>query len=300
MKLRYILNDDVTHYIEANIDLVQKQATFRYVKDGTIRQERSISIAEIIDLEKTKHPKIQIAKRGYLWDLHIFKTDINGNEIRRTMSIVTPVVVVATKGQFINDTDKDVTMKDYVTHPLEVYSSRLTLVQKEFDTIDGLIGQSGNTSTTPVVTPDGLLELGNSAVIQIPIASDIDLSSTGFTLVLAAPELGNNDVTNDYQLGIKFGTNGSNMIKFDKGKGVLFTTASVPETIIAPASVWENEVSLLLTYSGTEATLLINGTSVPLGDFKKDEIVDSLILTSMCNDDKTTRIDYLLMQKLKG
>jgi len=300
VKLRYEINDDASHYLEANIDLPSKQASFVYVNGGKTVLSTSTGIADVLDMEKTKSPQVQIAKRGYIWDLHIYKVDINANEIRKTISIVTPVVVVSTKARFINDTTKDVTMKDYVTHPLDVYSSRLTLVEKTFADIDGLIGQSGNTSTTPVVTPDGMLELGNKSVIQIPIASDVDLSSTGFTLVLDVTELGNNDVSNDYQLGIKFGASGSNMLKFDSGKGITLSTASMPDTIVAPPTVWGSNLDIMLSYTGTEATLHVNGTSVPLGNFKKDEIVDSLILTSMCNDDKTTRVNYLLMQKLKG
>ncbi|MNP02378.1 hypothetical protein D3C76_942290 [compost metagenome] len=200
----------------------------------------------------------------------------------------------------INDGTTDITLKDYITQPLDIYSSRLTLVEKTFDTIDGLIGQSGNTSTTPVVTPDGLLELGNNANIQIPLGSNIDLNTTGFTLVMTIPGLGPNDVSGDYQLGIKLGSGGTNWIKFDTNKGVLFSTGLAAETAVLPTTAWASRIDLLLEYSGGVARLFVNGVFVPLTAFRTTEMVDSIILTSKCNDDKTTRVDYLLVQKLKG
>jgi hypothetical protein len=175
----------------------------------------------------------------------------------------------------------------------------LTLSEKTFSTTDGLIGVSGNTSTVPVVTPDGLLELGRNANIVIPLASPIDMTVEGFSMVLSVSSLGVNTTLGDYQLGIKLGASGKNVIKFDVNKGVLFT-GSGPEVTVFPPTAWASKIDLLLEYADGVPRLFVNGSVVNLSSFVGTDNVDSITLTSMCDDNKTTRVDYFLAQKLKG
>lgn len=299
MKLKYIINNDASHYVMVDINPVTKNASIRYFKNNSLQQERTMSIAEVIDMEPTKNPQVQVAKFGYIWDLHVFKTDINGLETRRTISLTTPVEVVSTKLEMINDSSTDVTLKDYVTHPLDIYSSRLTALEHTFSTTDGLSGTSGNTSTTPVVTPDGYLELGNASSITATLGSGIDMNTESFSLVMDVIGLGANDITMDYQLELKIGSAGSNAIRFDVNKGVMFVVGA-SETMVLPANVWADRINLLLEVKGGTAKLYVNGSSANLPDFVTTELFDAVVLSAMCNDTETTRVNYLLVQRMKG
>lgn len=300
MRLNYIINNDPSHRVVININPATKSAQLQYIRTETIVQQRSMSVAEVIELEPTKNPQVQVAKRGYLWDLHVYKTDVKGNELRRTLSIATPVEIVSTQLEMVNDGVTDITLKDYITQPLDVYSSKLTLVENTFDKSDGLTGTSGNAATTPVVTPDGYLELGHNAEVHVPMSASVDMSTTGFAFVLGIIGLGANDVSGDYQLGIRFGSAGSNLLKFDANKGVLFSAGSIAEKVILPATAWGSRIDLMIEVGDNVAKLWVNGNSATLSDFQFTEIMDHIVLTAMCNDDETSRVDYVLVQKMKG
>jgi hypothetical protein len=299
MKLKYIINDDARHYVMVEINPATKNASIRYFRNNNLQQERTMSIADVIDTEPTKNPQVQVAKFGHIWDLHVFKIDINGLETRRTVSLTTPVEVVSTKLEMINDSATDVTLKDYITHPLDVYASRLTALEHTFSNTTGLTGTSGNTSTAPVVTPNGYLELGNLSSVAATLGSAIDMNNENFALVLDVISLGLNDITTEYQLEVKLGSAGSNAIRFDVNKGVLFVVGG-NENAVLPANVWVDRINMLLEVKNGVAKLYVNGSSADLPGFIAAETLDAIVLSSMCNDTETTRVNYLLVQRMRG
>jgi len=299
MKLKYIINDDASHYVMVEINPATKNASIRYFRNNNLQQERTMSIADVIDTEPTKNPQVQVAKFGHIWDLHVFKIDINGLETRRTVSLTTPVEVVSTKLEMINDSATDVTLKDYITHPLDVYASRLTALEHTFSNTTGLTGTSGNTSTAPVVTPEGYLELGNLSSVTATLGSAIDMNNENFALVLDVISLGLNDITTEYQLEVKLGSAGSNAIRFDVNKGVLFVVGG-NENAVLPANVWVDRINMLLEVKNGVAKLYVNGSSADLPGFIAAETLDAIVLSSMCNDTETTRVNYLLVQRMRG
>lgn len=283
MKIRYLLNDDQNHYVEYDLDLSAKTLSNKYVKAGVIQTGNSISVAEILNMEPTIHPKIEIAKKGFFWDFHLFKKDAYGKEFRKTLGLFVIDRAQPSKVEFINDGTDDVTLKNYTTHDLEVYSSPLVIRSFDFTDIEGLNGTSGNAETAPVITANDELTLGWDSDVALRLAAgDIQLNEKPMLMYFTIPSFGPNDASNMPQIEWIIG---NNTIIFDTSSGVSFNGNQIFSSSQISAGV-----KVILEINGTSAFLVLNDTKMPLNQFDLSAPIQSVQFKGHCNNNEFSTI----------
>ncbi len=297
MKLKYIIGNDVNHHVLVDLNAVTKIAVLKYVKSGITQLTRTESFAAVMDVEPATNPQVRIAKRGFIWDVHLFKVNSNGDETRVTAGLTLPEDLAATSLEVLNDGTTDLTMKDYITHGLTVYTSVLTVAERFFDTADGLTGVSGNGSTVPVVN-GGFLELGNEADVHVSLPAPINLSDTSFSVTVTIKSFGANDVTANDAIIIGLGASGDHRLHIRKDEGIRYVSGDTDVPLVPWEFVTE-PMTLSLIIEETARLFVNNATIVDLPSFVKTGSIDAIVLRSLCDETQTSKIDYLLVQKMK-
>lgn len=121
MKLKYTIQNDINHYVVAQVSLATKIASIQYVENGAIVMENFQTVASILDADPTVHPQIQVFKKGRFWDLVVWKTDTLGNTMKAIIPLELPGDFTATELKIINNETVDITIQDYLTKTLTTY-----------------------------------------------------------------------------------------------------------------------------------------------------------------------------------
>lgn len=291
MKIKYLIEGNETHYVQFTLNPRTKRASSEYVKDGLSMSGRSVDIASILDLEPTKNPQVHLMKKGKVWDLHLFKHDAYGKEVRKSIGIVLPRSVTPTKVLLINDDDITHTLVNYITHPLEVYRSPLRMAYFDFTDIERITGISHEDGTSPELTGSDQLKVGHHAHLDLNIggAGVIDMSAVPTVFLFKVDKLGANISLNELEMQI--GT-----------------------THISISSVDGIKVDSILIFAGHEITAEFvlrietgyGQTVMYLNDMKKDITfntsipIDTITLFGGSAVDSFTLIDEVLVQALEN
>lgn len=260
MKIRYIIENTIDHYVEYHINLIAKTLSNIYVKNGVVQTGNSISIAEVLAVEPTLHPRVEIAKRNQIWDFHFFKVDGYGIETRKTLGLHLAEDVGSTKVVLLNDTTEDVVLKNYTTHELDVYNSSLVLSDFDFSDLLRVSGHSGNGATNAELTAEGELKLGWDADLSLQLSDEgIPLTEQPLAFYLHIKEFGPNGASTYPQIEW---TIGSNLLTFDLTAGVTFNGVAV-----SGVPVLHQDLHLKLELDKTTAHLFIDGQKSELSGF---------------------------------
>ena len=292
MKIRYLIDGSSSDYVEIHIDQVSKKAEISLVEADLVVQHNETPIGEVLSREPSINPQVHIAKKGRIWDVHVWKIDSYGQEYRNTLGMLTEKDLNATDIVFINDDATDITMKNYTTQPLEVYNSVLTVNHYKFNEVGILTGTSGN-GRSEVVVNNGKLELGFGSQVFVPMMTGdgMNLSDFPFSLYIELAQVGDNSNTKSPSFVFKLG---SNVFTFDYHAGVKFSNGTVEEYLLAPSTFNGGGAVTIALHVGHETVLSVNGNRVPLPNFIKNEVVNSMELSSFCNTDTATLVEHII------
>ncbi len=299
MKKRYMIDNDTNHYVEFHVDLETKKMSASYQKDNMTIINHEVDATAVFQANLSANPYVQIAKKGRVWDFHLFNFDAFGKEVRRSVGLLLSENVRPTDIEFKNEGEKDYTLIDYITHPLDVYNSALKLAHFHFDDIEGLSGTSGSHTTSPVITGNGQLTLGNQAEIELNIAGEgeIDLSEVPMIISMKIEEFSNNDVSNQSQVSLQIG---DNLFHFSTTDGLTYASLNDSTVLdILPADEMTDGFVFHLELKRTVAHLIVDQKRFLIDNFHWSKI-NEVILYGNGNHGELTLIDHVLIQGLEN
>lgn len=303
MKLKYIINDDTAHYVQFSLDEAAQTITGMYVKDGVIEMSKTVGVSDILAVEPTKNPDVQIAKKGRVWDFHLIKYDAYGQQYRRSVGVLTSDDLVSTKLEMNNDTANNYTLKNYITHYLDVYNSSLGIADFPFDRLDGVTGVSSAAIPSLELTPDGQLKIGNGADVSLELLGEASLNASDlpFMMVVKIDSLAANDVSAQHQFEFQLG---DNRFKVDTITGITLESplSLNPELIVTPEllSTIAQPFVIRLHVDGTTARIFINDQMYILTNYHHATLIDRIRLYGFCNAGEYSLIDHVYMHALEN
>lgn len=303
MKLKYLINNDPNHYVQFQLDIANKLLSGKYVRNNTTEVENTVSVEDVLAIEPSFNPFIQVAKKGLIWDFHLIKRNAQGQEFRKSLGLMTTTDLTPTKLEAYNDSTNDITFVDYLTHDLDVYNSSLSIATYDFTTLKGITGQSSISDTTPLITADHQLKLGYQANISLELLGEaaVNVNKIPFQLSLRIDSLGNNDASGQDPFEIQLG---DNRLRFSTIDGVVLesTTGSSSEVILdttALASLtYPLPMRLVVKPSGVSIT--IGDQSYTLSTYDKTSSIDKIRLFSFCNGGEYTLLGPVRMHGLEN
>lgn len=292
MKIQYMLNDDESSYVQVIIDQIAKTASITLVELGLEIQSNSISIAAVLETEPSINPQVHIAKKGRVWDFHIWKVDAHGEETRNTVGMLTENELEAKRVKFINEDPTDLTLKDYATQPLDVYHSVLSVNEYTFDSLNGITGQSGN-GRTNVVLSNGRMELGFQSEVFIPMlsGSTMNLADFPFTLFIELDSIGTNVNTDMENFNFRLG---NNIFSFDNNDGVTFTNGALSEVLFGADTFNQGTKVTIALHVGDTVELFVNGKRVAVNGFNRGQAINLLVMKSYADVDSFPLVNYII------
>lgn len=294
MKIKYIIDDDTRHYVEYTIDTSLKLVSYQYIKNNVVQTNRTMNIASVLDVEPEKNPFVQLAKKGLIWDFHIFKFDAYGKEHRKSIGLHLNEDVKPTKVEFYNDKNKTITLKDYNTHRLDVYNSPLMIQDFNFQDMTRVKGHSGMGTSKPEITLNHQLKLGYDADIQLELlgASGLSLLNTPSVFYCHIESFAYNDRSLQPQLELQIGTN---ILTFDTSKGVFYRNNH-----ILPPSYVKDGMKFRIEVNGTQVFLFIDDQKVQLNNFDVATTFNKIVLKSFGNNSEYTLINHFRIYALEN
>ncbi len=172
MNIKYLFGDN-NNYMNFAIDVTAKTLTGTYVRDSNVIIEETVDVSQVLDVNSKNLPKVELAKRGFIWDFRLSKRGDDGKLVRSTLSILADFLLSPTSVEFSNPTGINRTLKDLTSYPLSAYESPMTVKQKVFnntDNVTGVSGESTGTVLSPIVTSKGLL-IGESAYLSVLLSA---------------------------------------------------------------------------------------------------------------------------------
>jgi hypothetical protein len=264
MKLKYLINDDPTHYVQFSLDLATKTIKAEYIRFGDVAFSNTADASSVLNIEPSINPQVEIAKKDKAWDFHLFKTDAYGVEHRKSVGLLTGDTLTPTKVDMSNESANTIALKNYITHRLDVYNSSLAIAHYPFDTLDGVAGNTSVTEDHPMLTPSGQLEMGYNSAITLDLINKQTLAANGntvpYNLVLKVDKLGANDISGLHQLEMQLG---DNVFKFDDERGLSMENPKLANPEIVTPLLNVPFTFRLVVVKGV-ATLYVNNTRFAL------------------------------------
>lgn len=303
MQLKYTINNDVNHFVLFDLDVASQLLSAMYLKQGVIEVENEISVADILSIEPSLNPRVQVAKKDNVWDLHLIKYDSTGRQFRRSIGVLTAENVQATNVEITNDSNTGVTLKDYVTHKLDVYDSSLAIASFPFTQLNGVTGTSSVSDPTPQLTGQGQLKMGFQSDISLELfgESAISVNDLPFMLALSIDSLAPNDVSGAHQLEMNIG---GNLLRFNTLEGLTLKSdlATEPQVIMSAAELnafpFPMNCRLIVKPSGV--TFNVGSQVIPLTQYHITNPIDRIQLLGFCNGGQYSLINSVYMHALEN
>jgi hypothetical protein len=296
MKLTYLIDDNISHYIEFRLDEGLGELTGTYVKDGMSIFHNSVDAYDVLSMNPERNPEIQIAKKGYVWDFHIMKTDDFGVVHRKSLGLLVGEDLHASRVKLKNDTSESRTLKNYITHYLAVYDSPLTIAYYPFESMTGVTGVSSSAIGVIEYT-DGQLKIGYEANVSLELLGEasVNANELPFELLMKITRLGANDVTSQHPIEFQLG---DNRFKIDPAKGItLESPVSLDaQVILAADKLPVAPFTIKLAIDGVEAVCYIAGQRIVLTNYNHDTLIDRIRLYGFGNTDDYSLVDFVHMR----